>query len=59
VLLRLDPSGGYCTLCVLEWDSVEAFQKAASEDEKQIMGDIPNYTEGKPLIVTGKVVGSG
>lgn len=59
MLPRLDPSSGYCTLCVLEWESGEAFQKAVSEDEAQIMGDIPNYTEGKPTIVIGKIVGSG
>jgi uncharacterized protein (TIGR02118 family) len=56
---ELDPSGGYGVQCVLEFSSAEDFGKAAKEDEKEIMGDIPNYTQGKPLIVVGKVVGSG
>jgi hypothetical protein len=56
---RLDPSSGHCTQCVLEWESLEAFQTAAKEDEAQIMGDVKNYTEGKPTFIVGKVVGSG
>jgi uncharacterized protein (TIGR02118 family) len=55
---ELDPKSGYSTQCVLVWESEEAFGKAVQEDEAKIMGDIPNYTEGKPTILVGKVVGS-
>lgn len=55
---ELDPKSGYTVQCVLEFESAEAFGKAAAEDEAQIMGDIPNYTEGKPTIIVGKVVGT-
>jgi hypothetical protein len=56
-LPRLDPASGNCVQCILEWDSEEAFTKALGEDEAKIMGDIPNYTAGKPTIIVGKVVG--
>ena len=55
---ELDPKDGNCVQCILDFESVEAFGKAVSEDEAQIMGDIPNYTAGKPVIHVGKVVGS-
>lgn len=55
---ELDPKSGYTVQCLLQWESAEAFGKAASEDDEKIMGDIPNYTEGKPTIIVGKVVGS-
>lgn len=55
---ELDPKSGYSIQCILKWESAEAFEKAAAEDEAQIMGDIKNYTEGKPVIIIGKVVGT-
>ena len=55
---ELDPKSGYTVQCVLEWESEEAFGKAMEEDDAKIMGDIPNYTKGKPVIYVGKVVGS-
>ncbi|KAG0653047.1 hypothetical protein D0Z07_0291 [Hyphodiscus hymeniophilus] len=55
---EIDPSSGNSTQCILEFTSADAFQKAMAEDEAQIMGDIPNYTQGKPQIIIGKIVGT-
>lgn len=56
---ELDPKSGSCVMCVLSFESAEAFGKAAGEDEAQIMGDIPNYTAGQPAIHVGTDVGGG
>ena len=56
---ELDATSGYCIQCFMEWESAEAFAKAAAEDGPLIMGDVKNYTEGTAAIHVGKVVGSG
>ena len=40
----------------LHCDSVEAFQKGFGPHTKEIMGDIPNYTDIAPLIQISEVV---
>lgn len=43
----------------MRWESVEAFQAAfASEGAKTVFGDIPNFTEAKPVLLVGKVTAS-
>jgi uncharacterized protein (TIGR02118 family) len=55
---ELDPKSGHSIQCVLVFESTEAFGKAMSEDEAEIMGDVKNYTEGAPVVIIGKIVGS-
>lgn len=45
----------YRVLCHLGFDSVDAFQKAFGPHAKDIMGDIPNYTDVQPVIQIGEV----
>jgi uncharacterized protein (TIGR02118 family) len=40
----------------LHCDSVEAFQAAFGPHTKEIMGDIPNYTDIQPVIQISEVV---
>ena len=40
----------------LLFDSVEAFQKAFGKHAKEIMADIPNYTNAEPIIQISEVV---
>jgi hypothetical protein len=57
-VVELDPSSGSAVQCIMEWESAETFQRAVtSEVGIKIMGDIPNYTKGKPTSLVGKVVG--
>jgi len=52
--------GPYQLLCVLNFNSLEGFQKAASSPAaKTVMGDITNYTTAEAVISFGEVVGSG
>ena len=46
----------YIGMCALYFDSVEAFQTAFAPHAKEIMGDIPNYTDLQPVIQISEVV---
>ncbi|KAF2187693.1 hypothetical protein K469DRAFT_569436 [Zopfia rhizophila CBS 207.26] len=48
----------YSTHCLMEWESLEAFGKAAAEDDtKAVMADIENFSNEKPILIQGSVVG--
>ena len=49
-------SASYVAMCHLFCDSVEAFQAAFGPHVREIMGDIPNYTDQKPLVQISEVV---
>jgi quinol monooxygenase YgiN len=45
---------------ITEWKDEDKFQEALkAEATKAIMDDVPNYTDGHPIIAKGEVVGSG
>ena len=46
----------YVGMCHIFADSVEAFQAAFGPHAKEIMGDIPNYTDLKPTMQISEVV---
>jgi len=46
----------YVGMCHIYADSVEAFQKGFGPHAKQIMGDIPNYTDIAPVMQISEVV---
>ena len=46
----------YVGMCHIFSDSVEAFQAAMGKHGKEIMGDIPNYTDIAPVIQISEVV---
>lgn len=45
----------YVAMAHLLFDSVEAFQTAFGPHAKEIMGDIPNYTDIEPIIQISEV----
>jgi len=45
----------YVAMAHLLFDSVEAFQQAFGPHAKEIMGDIPNYTDIQPVIQISNV----
>lgn len=45
----------YIAIGHLTFDSVEAFRKAFGPHEAEIMADIPNYTNTKPIIQVSEI----
>ncbi|NDZ16039.1 EthD family reductase [Variovorax sp. WS11] len=46
----------YIGMCHIFCDSVESFQAAFGPHMKAIMGDVPNYTDLKPVMQISEVV---
>ena len=46
----------YVGMCHIFCDSVESFQAAFGPHAKEIMGDIPNYTDLTPVLQVSEVV---
>ena len=46
----------YVGMCHIFSDSVEAFQAGMAKHGKEILGDIPNYTDIAPVIQISEVV---
>ena len=46
----------YVGMCHIYADSVEAFQKGFAPHAKEIMADIPNYTDLNPVMQISEVV---
>ncbi|KAH8765597.1 hypothetical protein F5883DRAFT_102270 [Diaporthe sp. PMI_573] len=54
-------SGGpYAIQTTMLWESLESFQAAAAAEESAaVFADVPNFTNVKPVLVSGGVVKSG
>ena len=49
----------YCVQATLEFGSMEEFQKAGGSPEAgDVMGDVKNFSDQKPLIIGGSVQGT-
>lgn len=46
----------YVGMCHLHFESVQAFQGAFGPHAKEIMGDVPNYTDIAPVMQISEVV---
>lgn len=46
----------YVAMCHLFCDSVDAFQAAFGPHAREIMGDMPNYTDQRPIVQISEVV---
>lgn len=50
----------YSVATVMSWDSLDGLKAAlASEAFKVVVADVPNFTDLRPLFLTGDVVGPG
>jgi uncharacterized protein (TIGR02118 family) len=49
----------YVAMCHIFCESVETFQAGFGPHAKEIMADIPNYTDRTPVIQIGEVVVAG
>lgn len=46
----------YCVQATLEFDSMKSFQEAgASPEAKEVLGDVPNFSDKDPVIMAGEV----
>ena len=58
-VVKLPEDQPFSVHAILEWVDEESTQKAlGGEDTKTIMDDVPNFTDSKPTIIFGPVVGS-
>lgn len=58
-VLKFGEDTPYCVQATLEFDSIESFQTAASSEEaKEVLGDIPNFSDKEPVIMPGEIVGT-
>lgn len=56
-ILNLGEDAPYKICAILQWGSIEEFQKAASSDSaKIVLGDVPNFCDAEPTILAGPVV---
>jgi uncharacterized protein (TIGR02118 family) len=46
----------YVSMCHIYADSVESYQAAFERSAKEILGDIPNYTDIAPVLQISEVV---
>ena len=54
------PDGGpatYRVIALLTFESAEALQKAGAAHGKEIFGDIPNFTDAKPVMQVNEALG--
>ena len=56
VYVELPESGGSIT-ALLAWDSTDALGKAVAAHGPEIFGDIPNFTDGKPVMQVSEPAG--
>ncbi|KAK6434743.1 hypothetical protein LTR95_009071 [Oleoguttula sp. CCFEE 5521] len=58
-VIQFPDDADYSVQATLEWGSKAEFDKAAGgEHTAEIMGDVPNFSDGKPILITGEVTGS-
>lgn len=57
---QLSGDSPYSVSVVMEWESSEAFGKALKDDgNKEVMGDVANFSSESPVLIAGDVVGRG
>ncbi|EUC30267.1 hypothetical protein COCCADRAFT_104340 [Bipolaris zeicola 26-R-13] len=57
---ELNADSPYAFVSVLEWESYEGFQAAIKDaGTKEIMEDVPNFSNEKAILVHGPVIATG
>jgi uncharacterized protein (TIGR02118 family) len=58
-VIKFGDDSPYCVQATLEWGSLDDFQKAATSDSaKEVLGDVPNFSDKDPVLMSGDVVGT-
>ena len=45
-----DAAAPFQIMAILEFESIETLHKAMSEHSEEVLGDIPNFTDIKPIV---------
>lgn len=54
-VVEMSDDSPYAFMCVMRWTSMEAYQKAMKEDGAEIMADVKNFTNVRPVALRGNV----
>ncbi|CZT16803.1 uncharacterized protein RCC_02637 [Ramularia collo-cygni] len=55
-VIKFSDDAEYCVQATLEFKDIQAFQAAASgEEAKEVLGDVPNFSDKEPVILAGEV----
>lgn len=58
-VLKFGDDSPYAVQATLEWGSLDDFKKAATSDSaKEVLGDVPNFSNKDPVLMSGEVVGT-
>lgn len=58
-VLKFDEDSPYLVQATLEWGRMDDFKKAAGSDSaKTVMGDVKNFANTSPKLMSGEIVGS-
>ena len=58
-VLKFGDDAPHCVQATLEWGDMSEFQNAAqSEEAKEVLGDIKNFSDKDPVLMPGDVVGT-
>jgi hypothetical protein len=59
-VLQFPADAPYCVQATIEWGSMSDFKKATEDKAAMdaIMGDVSNFSNTSPKLMTGEVVGS-
>lgn len=57
-VVETNPDQEYAYVVTMMWGDESQYKTAFAQEEemKEIMGDVPNFTNGEPMFVVGKVV---
>ncbi|KAK3115254.1 hypothetical protein LTR53_005574 [Teratosphaeriaceae sp. CCFEE 6253] len=59
-VLDFGSEADFCVQATLEWESQKAFETAAATPEmKEVLDDVPNFSDKSPMMLPGAVKGSG
>lgn len=59
-VLEFGGDAPYCVQATLEWESQQAFEQGAgSPDMKEVLDDVPNFSDKQPTLMPGTIKGSG
>ena len=56
-VIQLDGRAGYAVQTVTHWSAVTSFGTAMAKDGEEIMADVANFTDAKPVPLVGEVRG--
>ncbi|OCL14378.1 hypothetical protein AOQ84DRAFT_351535 [Glonium stellatum] len=57
-VFTLDSDSPYIVHALMHWESIDGFKAAIAKESAEIMQDVKNYTNLKPVTFMGDIIGS-